>query len=148
MCVVGVLYRSVCCTGRCAVPVGVLYRSVCCTCRCAVPVGVFYRSVCCTGRCVVPVGVLYRSVCCTGQCAVPVGVLCLIFRKVNFSEQTAAFVVYVINWLVFIAVVESVYSAVQTDCLYKADCVWSLESLIPQNRQRPLVYTALTDWFL
>jgi hypothetical protein len=34
--------------------------------------------------------------------------------------------------LVFIAVVESVYSAVRTDCLYKADCVWSLERLILQ----------------
>jgi len=32
--------------------------------------------------------------------------------------------------LVFIAVVESVYSAVRTDCLYKADCVWSLERLM------------------
>ena len=37
-----------------------------------------------------------------------------------------AFDVYGINWLVFIAVVESVYSAVRTDCLYKADYVWSL----------------------
>jgi len=46
------------------------------------------------------------------------------------------------------AVVESVYNAVRTDCLYKADCVWSLGRLISQNRQRPLVYTALTDWFL
>ena len=37
---------------------------------------------------------------------------------------------------------------VETDCLYKADCVLSLERLISQNRQRPVVYTALTDWFL
>jgi hypothetical protein len=37
------------------------------------------------------------------------------------SEQTAAFALYIINWLVFITVVESVYSAVRTDCLYKAD---------------------------
>jgi len=28
-----------------------------------------------------------------------------------------------VNWLVFITVVESVYSAVRTDCLYKADYV-------------------------
>jgi len=40
--------------------------------------------------------------------------------------------------LVFIAVVESVYSAVRTDSLYKADYVWSLERL----------YKAITDWFL
>jgi hypothetical protein len=40
-----------------------------------------------------------------------------------------AFAVYVINWLVFIDAVESVYSAVRTDCLYKADYVWSSESL-------------------
>jgi hypothetical protein len=36
-------------------------------------------------------------------------------------ERTETSAVYVINWLVFIAVVESVYSAVRTDCLYKAD---------------------------
>jgi hypothetical protein len=50
-------------------------------------------------------------------------------------------------------VVESVYSAVRTDCLYKADCVWSLESLRmeiiifygSENTQRPLLYTLLTD---
>jgi hypothetical protein len=33
------------------------------------------------------------------------------------------FTLYVINWMVFITVVESVYSAVRTDSLYKADCV-------------------------
>ena len=38
------------------------------------------------------------------------------------------FAVYVIDWLVFIAVVESVYSAVRTDSLYKADYVWSLNN--------------------
>jgi hypothetical protein len=40
--------------------------------------------------------------------------------------------------MVYIAVVESVYSAVRTDSLYKADYVWSLESL---NK-------TITDWFL
>ena len=40
--------------------------------------------------------------------------------------------------MVFIAVVESVYSAVRTDSLYKADEVWSLESL---NK-------AINDWSL
>ena len=39
------------------------------------------------------------------------------------SEQTAAFAVCVINWLVFITVLESVYSAVRTYSLYKADYV-------------------------
>ena len=42
---------------------------------------------------------------------------------VRISEQTAAFALYIVNWLVFITVVESVYSAVRTDCLYKADYV-------------------------
>ena len=39
-----------------------------------------------------------------------------------------AFVVYGIDWLVFVAVVGSVYSAVRTDCLYKVDFVWSLNN--------------------
>jgi len=57
-------------------------------------------------------------------------------------EQTAAFVVYIITWLVFIAVVESVYSAVRTDSLYKADSVWSLNNRCGKCLQRG------TDWFL
>jgi hypothetical protein len=40
---------------------------------------------------------------------------------VGIWEQTAAFALYIINWLVFVTVVESVYSAVRTDSLYKAD---------------------------
>jgi uncharacterized membrane protein YoaK (UPF0700 family) len=40
---------------------------------------------------------------------------------VRISEQTAVFALYVINSLVFITAVESVYSAVRTDSLYKAD---------------------------
>jgi hypothetical protein len=39
---------------------------------------------------------------------------------VRISEQTATFALYIINWLVFITMVESVYSAVRTDSLYKA----------------------------
>jgi hypothetical protein len=50
-------------------------------------------------------------------------------KQIIIWEQTAAFAVYGINWLVFIAVVESVYSAVRTDSLYKADNIRSLESL-------------------
>jgi len=45
--------------------------------------------------------------------------MCFVF----IWEQTATFAVYVINWLVFVTVVESVYSAVRTDSLYKADYV-------------------------
>jgi len=37
---------------------------------------------------------------------------------VRISEQTATFALYSVKWLVFIAVVESVYSAVRTDSLY------------------------------
>jgi len=37
---------------------------------------------------------------------------------VRIWEQTAAFTVYVTNWLVFIAVVESVYSGLRTDSWY------------------------------
>jgi len=39
----------------------------------------------------------------------------------RISEQTATFAGYIIKWSVFITVVESVYSAVRTDSLYKAD---------------------------
>jgi hypothetical protein len=44
-------------------------------------------------------------------------------RTDNTSEQTATFVLYSINWLDFITVVKSVYSAVRTDPLYKAEYV-------------------------
>ena len=37
---------------------------------------------------------------------------------VQISEQTATLALYCINWLVFITVVESVYSAVRTESLY------------------------------
>ena len=43
------------------------------------------------------------------------------------SEQTATFALYIVNWLVFIAVVERVHCAVWTDSLYKADYVSSLK---------------------
>ena len=38
---------------------------------------------------------------------------------VQISEQTETFVLYVINWLVLITMVESVYSGVQTDSVYR-----------------------------
>jgi hypothetical protein len=43
------------------------------------------------------------------------------------SEQTATFVLYIIEWMVFITEVESVYSAVRTESLYKIDYVPSLK---------------------
>ena len=46
---------------------------------------------------------------------------------VRIWEQTGAFALYVINWLVFIAVVESVYSAVRTGSLNKAVCASSVK---------------------
>ena len=42
---------------------------------------------------------------------------------VRVSEQTATFALYVFNWQVFIIVVGSVYCAVRSDSLYKADYV-------------------------
>jgi hypothetical protein len=50
-------------------------------------------------------------------------VLALHWVFVWISEQTANFALYIINWLAFIAVVESVYSAVRTGSLYNADYV-------------------------
>ena len=46
---------------------------------------------------------------------------------VRISEQTATFALYIINWLVFITIVECVYCAVRTDSLYKVDYVPSLK---------------------
>ena len=46
---------------------------------------------------------------------------------VRISEQTATFALYIINWLVFITVVESVNCAVRTDSLYTADYVSSFK---------------------
>ena len=40
---------------------------------------------------------------------------------VRISEQTATFALYCMNLLVFITVVESVYSAVRTKSLYNID---------------------------
>ena len=42
-------------------------------------------------------------------------------------RQTATFALYIIKWLIFITVVESVYCAVRTDSLYKTDYVSSLK---------------------
>ena len=42
---------------------------------------------------------------------------------VQISEQTATFALYIINWLVYITMVESVYCALQTDSLYNADYI-------------------------
>jgi hypothetical protein len=40
---------------------------------------------------------------------------------VRILEQTATFTLYIIEWMVFITQVESVYSAVRTEPLYKTD---------------------------
>jgi hypothetical protein len=40
---------------------------------------------------------------------------------IRISERTATFALYIINCLVFITLGESVYSAVRTDSLYKAN---------------------------
>ena len=45
----------------------------------------------------------------------------------GISEQRATFALYVINCLVFITVVGSVYCAVRTDSLYKEDYISSLK---------------------
>jgi hypothetical protein len=41
-------------------------------------------------------------------------------------RKVSGFALYIINCLFFITSVKTVYSAVRTDCLYKADCVSSL----------------------
>ena len=46
---------------------------------------------------------------------------------VRISEQTATSALYIINRLVFITVLGSVYFAVRADSLYKADYVSSLK---------------------
>ena len=50
-------------------------------------------------------------------------VLALLWVFYTISNETATFALYNINWLIFITVVESVYCAVRTDSLYKADYV-------------------------
>jgi hypothetical protein len=42
---------------------------------------------------------------------------------VRISEQTATFALYGIEWVIFITEVESVYSAVRSESLYKTDYV-------------------------
>ena len=54
-------------------------------------------------------------------------VLALLWVFLRISEQTATFALYIIKWLDFITVVESVHSAVRTDSLYRADYVSSFK---------------------
>jgi hypothetical protein len=42
---------------------------------------------------------------------------------VRISEQTATFAFHIIEWMDFVTEVESVYSAVRTESLYKTDYV-------------------------
>jgi len=60
----------------------------------------------------------------------------------HISEQAATLALYIINWLVFITFLESVYSAVWTHSLYKADYVWSLNNCGGKCLQRGM------NWFL
>ena len=48
-------------------------------------------------------------------------------RFVFIWEQTATCATYSINWLVFIAEMKSVYSAVRTGALNTAVCAWALK---------------------
>jgi len=47
---------------------------------------------------------------------------------VRISEQTVTFALYIINRLVFITKVKSVYSAVRTESLFNTDKFLSLKS--------------------
>jgi len=49
--------------------------------------------------------------------------MCFVF----IWEQTATFATYIINWLIFVTEVKSVYSAVRTGPLTKAVCASSLK---------------------
>jgi len=42
-------------------------------------------------------------------------------RDLKKKEKKTTFALYIVKWLVFITMVESVYCAVRTDALYKAD---------------------------
>jgi hypothetical protein len=58
-------------------------------------------------------------------------------RFVFIWEQTATCPTYIINWLVFITEMKSVYSAVRTGSLNKAVCVFVFKWLIyPWNKPR------------
>jgi len=61
----------------------------------------------------------------------------------EFSEQTETFAVYNVNSLVFITELESVYSAVRSESLYKADYVWSLNSCGGNCLQRGTVWVLI-----
>jgi len=60
------------------------------------------------------------------------------FGALYHNRQTETFTVHIMNWLVFITVVESVYSAIRIDSLYKADYV-SLNSILNQRPNYPIV---------
>jgi len=54
-------------------------------------------------------------------------VLALRWMFVQTSEQRATFALYIINWLVIITLLESVYCSVRTDSLHNTDYVESLK---------------------
>jgi hypothetical protein len=59
-------------------------------------------------------------------------------RFVRISEQTATFALQNINRLVFITEVDSVYSAVRTESLYKTDMLrlYRVNLTVPQVLKR------------
>jgi hypothetical protein len=61
---------------------------------------------------------------------------------VRLSEQTVTFALYIINRLVFITEVESVYSAVRTDFLYKTlhIVLWRFRKKNNNNNQQHTLY--------
>ena len=64
---------------------------------------------------------------------------------VGSAEQTANFALYIFSWFVFITVLESVYSTVRTNSLYKADYVSSLNGcaysvLLPYSEYRSWLF--------
>ena len=58
--------------------------------------------------------------------------MCFVF----ITEQTATCVTYSINCLVFVAEMESVYSAVRTGALNGAVCAWAVKEITRQQSRK------------
>jgi len=54
---------------------------------------------------------------------------------------------YVINWMVFITVLESVYSAVRTDSLFKTEYLWSLKGATGRQNDFFQVFRGERTWY-
>jgi len=65
---------------------------------------------------------------------------------VRISEQTATFALYITNWLVFITVVESVYSAVRNDSLYRVrQTIFYVNLLLKLSLSQSILITSFTS---